>query len=83
MMRLSKVQVVVKLAIASAAVACGSALHDVRYVIHTITFCAVFGNEKVHFPAKKCVFQSKTALFSIVSKIWKFLERSKIEILKD
>ena len=29
-------------------------VQDVRYVIHTITFCAVFGSEKVYFPVKNC-----------------------------
>ena len=31
-------------------------LQDVRYVIHTITFCAVFGTEKVHFSSKQLYF---------------------------
>ena len=39
-------------------------LQGVRYVIHTITFCAVFGNEKLIFQVENCIFISKIAFFS-------------------
>ena len=38
-------------------------LQDVRYVIHTITFCAVFGCEKGHFSIQKLYFYFENYVF--------------------
>ena len=56
------------------------ALQVVRYVIHTITFFAVFGSEKVYFPFEHCVFSKISDVFKNFQKI---LERFRNEILKN
>ena len=55
-----------------------SAVQEVRYVIHTITFLAVFGDEKVYFSVEKvcfsfenCVFQPN---FQNFANFWSVLE---------
>ena len=40
-----------------------SLIQDVRYVNHTITFFAVFGIEKVHFPVKNVHFSFENCVF--------------------